>query len=660
MRYRQLQLEFQMDERYTELARNFTKENFRNALIESHADHINLMAKCHHGWSYFPSKVGEMHPGLEFDILGAQIEVAHELGLKTPVYVSCGLDERISRLHPDWHARTKDGEVQGGILSKRYSHVLCINSDYFDFYLSHIEEICENYDIDGLFADIISVRPCYCDVCRKGMKEQGLDVENESDVVAYAESVYIKCAKKLRETLDKYNPKLSLFLNGGHVRRGRSDLARLNTHLEMESLPTGKWGYDHFPLSASYARTLGMDFVGMTAMYHLSWSDIGGFKHPDAMRYEVFLSAACGAGSSIGCGMDASGNIDKATYSLMGKAYSELEKAEPWLKGAKNAADIGVFGVEISQNYYGTSRTFSISQGGENKGDSDAGCARMLLEGHYLFDTVGVDTDISKYKVVILPDEVRLDKTLAEKFKSYVEGGGKILATGKSGLKYGEDTFALNFGVEYAGAPKYEADYIYPEFEIADFEKSAFVMYAGGVSVKENGGTVIANRLNPCFENDWIHFGSRGHAYANYDDAEPGIIAGDDGVYIAWNIFEEYATSGSTISKRIVCHVLDMLLEDKKTISTNLPAQGVVAVADKEDKRIVHLLYAAPVKRGNGVQVIEDVLPIYNTNVELAVDKKISSVAVVPDNKSLEFNQNGNTVTFTVPEFTCHTLIEVK
>ncbi|MBR2477179.1 MAG: beta-galactosidase trimerization domain-containing protein [Clostridia bacterium] len=660
MRYRQLQLEFQMDEKYEHLAKNFTKEKFRQALIDCHADHINLMAKCHHGWSYFPTEVGGMHPNLDFDLLKEELEVAHELGLKAPVYVSCGLDERISQMHHDWHARTKDGEVQGGTLDKRYSHVLCINSDYFDFYLAHVEEICTKYDVDGLFADIISVRPCYCDNCRRGMAEMGLDVENESDVVAYAESVYVRCAKKLRETLDKCRPGLSLFLNGGHVRRGRGDLAKLNTHLELESLPTGKWGYDHFPLSASYARTLGMDVAGMTAMYHLSWSDVGGYKHPDAMRYEVFLSAACGAGSSIGCGMGGNGVIDNATCKLIGKAYAELEKAEPWLKDSKHLADVGVFGAEISQNYYGTSRTFSISQGGENKGDCDAGCVRMLLEGHYLFDSVDADSDLSKYKVIILPDEIRLDERLEKKFNDYVADGGKILASGRSGLCHGEDKFALDFGVEYAGAPKYPEDYILPDFEIRDFENAAFVMYAGGTRIKENGGEIMAKRLNPCFKNEWIHFGSQGHAGPDYNDAEPGIAKGNAGIYIGWNIFEEYATSGSTIAKRIVCHLLDELLGDNKTISTNLPAQGVVAVADQNDRRIVHLLYAAPVKRGNGVQVIEDVLPIYGTDVTLEVDKEISKVTLVPQGEDIPFEQIGNHINFLVPKFTCHQLVCVE
>ena len=35
---------------------------------------------------------------------------------------------------------------------------------------------------------------------------------------------------------------MKIFHNGGHIRRGRRDLIAANTHLEIESLPTGEWG----------------------------------------------------------------------------------------------------------------------------------------------------------------------------------------------------------------------------------------------------------------------------------------------------------------------------------------------------------------------------------------------------------------------------------
>lgn len=43
---------------------------------------ITLFSKCHHGWAYHPSAANDIHPHLEFDLLKAQIEAAHEIGVK--------------------------------------------------------------------------------------------------------------------------------------------------------------------------------------------------------------------------------------------------------------------------------------------------------------------------------------------------------------------------------------------------------------------------------------------------------------------------------------------------------------------------------------------------------------------------------------------------
>ena len=92
------------------------------------------------------------------------------------------------------------------------------------------------------------------------------------------ERTYLNYARRTNEAVHRYMPDLRVFHNGGHITRGRRDLAALNGHLELESLPTGGWGYDHFPLSARYADTLGMDFLGMTGKFHLSWGEFGGLS----------------------------------------------------------------------------------------------------------------------------------------------------------------------------------------------------------------------------------------------------------------------------------------------------------------------------------------------------------------------------------------------
>ena len=79
----------------------------------------------------------------------------------------------------------------------------------------------------------------------------------------------------------------------------------------------------------------------------------------------------------------------------------------------------------------------------------------------------------------------------------------------------------------------------------------------------------------------------------------------------------DYAQSGELHLKQMAIFALDRLLDSAKTLKTNLPAQGIVTLMKQSDRLICHLLYASPVKRGNGIEVIEDIVPIYN--VELAI-----------------------------------------
>ena len=105
MRFRQVHLDFHTSECIDEIGSKFSKEQFQKALKIGHVDSITVFSKCHHGWAYHPSKANEMHPNLKFDLLGAQIEAAHEIGVKTPVYLSAGLDEKTARRHPEWLIR---------------------------------------------------------------------------------------------------------------------------------------------------------------------------------------------------------------------------------------------------------------------------------------------------------------------------------------------------------------------------------------------------------------------------------------------------------------------------------------------------------------------------------------------------------------------------
>ena len=257
MNFRQVHLDFHTSEKIAGIGSKFDKKQFQEALKVGHVNSITIFSKCHHGWAYHPSEKNEIHPGLNFDLLKAQIEAAHEIGVKTPVYLSAGLDEKYAVRHPEYLVRTQEGQTTWvkDFMTPGY-HKFCMNTPYLDYLLAQIKEVCENYDADGIFLDIVGVQPCYCNNCIKTLEAEGKSRKNPADVLDLAERVYANYTKRVRETIDSVKPGLPVFHNGGHIRGGRRDIAKMNTHLELESLPTGGWGYDHFPLSARYVQNL--------------------------------------------------------------------------------------------------------------------------------------------------------------------------------------------------------------------------------------------------------------------------------------------------------------------------------------------------------------------------------------------------------------------
>lgn len=657
MRYRQIHLDFHTSEKIPEIGKHFSKEQFQEALQAGHVNSITLFSKCHHGWAYHPSRANEMHPGLKFDLLGAQIEAAHEIGVKTPVYLSAGLDEKYAVRHRGNLVRNKDESTAWSpdFMSPGY-HKLCMNTPYLEVLLEQIREVCEKYDVDGIFLDIVGVQPCYCERCMNQMLEEGMNPENPADVVNLAERVYLNYTRRVREVVDSVKPGLPVFHNGGHIRRGKRELAYANSHLELESLPTGGWGYDHFPVSASYAQTLDMEFLGMTGKFHLSWGEFGGFKHPHALQYETALSMAFGAKCSIGDQLHPCGEMDMATYSLIGEAYREVEEKEGWLDDMKNTADVAVLGVEVIENYFdGLNFSSGVSS---NIGVADAGCARILLEGKYLFQYVDAQEDFSAYKVLILPDQIILDAILAEKIKAFTAQGGKILASGKSGTN-GLGQFQLDFGCSWKGENIYRPDYCRPEFALKSLKNAAFLMYSQGYRIHPDEGTVLAWRENPYFNRTREHFSSHVHAPNNPEFREAGIVEGKDGIYIGWNIFQEYAEKGCIAAKQIVCAMLERLLPSP-TVKTNLPAQGIITLMEKEGRKILHLLYVSPVKRGENVEIVEDILPVYNIEVEVLCGQDVKNVFLVPQKQKIPFQKITGGIRFCVDRMFCHQMIVIE
>ncbi len=637
MNFRQVHLDFHTSEKISGIGEKFNKKQFQDALIVGHVNSITVFAKCHHGWMYYPSKIGNMHPGLKFDLLKAQIEAAHEIGVKTPVYLSAGLDEQILHIHPEWRLQNKEHWFKN--FSLPGYHLTCFNTPYLDLLLAQIKEVCENYDADGIFLDIVGVRQCCCDSCIKELLKRGMNPNSDEDLTALGEEIYENYYKKVRETIDSVKPGLPVFHNGGHIVQGRRDLANANTHLELESLPTGGWGYDHFPMSARYVQNLDMEYLGMTGKFHTSWGEFGGFKHPNALRYEVALSAAHGAKCSIGDQLSPNGFMDMTTYELIGKAYAELEKKEPWLDNVKPVCDIAILSNE--------------AMSGERLPDAEIGAGRILIEGKYQYSIIDKEVPFDGYKLVILADNIVLDEDTEKRLREFAENGGKILASGKSTVADGK--FSFDFGAEYVGEGEYKPSYIRP---LADNKNSSdFIMYTDYQKIKVTEGKILANVVEPYFNRTAEHFCSHQHTPSSGTVEGAGIVSGRDGIYIAWDIFTDYAQKGEFIAKKTVIDCIDMLLDDDKSLVTNLGSMGVATLMEQKDRYIAHLLYAIPTKRGKDIEIIEDIYPVDGIELAVKVKDKIKRVYLAPQNTDVDFEIENGYVKVKDIKIDCHQMV---
>lgn len=649
MNFRQVNLDFHTSEKIPDIGSRFDRQQFQKALIVGNIDSVTLFAKCHHGWSYHPTSANEMHPNLKFDLLGAQIEAAHEIGVKTTVYLSAGLDDKYARKHREYEVcYTNNRDPKAKNYNVPGFRRLCMNTPYLEYFLEQLKEVCMNYNADSLFLDIAGAVPCYCQNCYEDMIADGKNPDDRSAAIEQAIKVHSRYAQRCREIVDSVKPGLPIFHNGGHVHRGYRNLINLNSHLELESLPTGGYGYEHFPLSARYVQPLGTEYLGMTGKFHESWGEFGGFKHPNALRYETCLMISNGAKCSIGDQLHPLGEMDMATYHMIGKAYGEVKQKEAWLDHVTPIADIAVFSYEA---YALKEFTFH--------NDTDIGICRILHEGKYLYDVIDAESDLSGYRVLILPDRVRISADLKKKIDIFLQNGGKILATGKSGLYESLDQFAFDFGVEYVSESSFQPNYLHPMFEISDLYDSAYVLYSPAEITELKDGRMLAKQEQPYFNRTVEHFCSHLHAPDSGLCAGPGMVEGKNGIYIAWQVFSEYADKGSIILKRIIQFALDRLLGDHKTLCTNLGAQGIVTLMQQKEKHryVNHLLYAVPVKRGKNVEVIEDILPVYQTTVELRVPERINRVYLAPQNISVPYIQKEDRIAFTVDKIECHQMV---
>jgi hypothetical protein len=655
LRFRQIHLDFHTSPLIPDVGAEFDAEEFARTMEEAAVDSVTVFGKCHHGMCYYPTKVGKVHPSLTFDLMGQQIEALHRRGIRAPIYLTCVWDNYMAEQHPDWQQRNRKGELVGAKPGEAGWRWICLNSPYLDYQEAQTKELLENYEVDGFFYDIVfqandlagrEDQGCCCDYCLASMRRLNLNPEDNDDQRKHAKIIIEKFMSRLSGLARAHKPDVTLFYNG-RVRQGIGQETQWMSHVEIEALPTGGWGYAYYPFWVRYARCLNMPTMGMTGRFHRSWADFGGLKSPSALRFECGAMLANGSVCSIGDQLHPRGKPYPAVYQVIGEAYRDVAAKEPWCQGAEPVTEIALVLLH-KENFK------------QMRNDSDEGAAKMLLELHHQFDILDAEADWSGYRALVIADRGAPSPEVSARLRDYLQKGGKLLFSHRALLDpdAGEFCNADLLGVHCVGPFAWSPSFfrLRPEFagDVRDFE---WVLMGSGMQVRPDAQTqTLADALSSYFNRTGEHFTS--HSYSPHDQPSgaPAVTHHNGVVYLYGTFFGDYQSQGDTVYRKVVGNALDLLLPDRLLV-TDAPPTTEATVMRQGDRHIVHLVNYHPNRRGAHVEVIEETVPLRDVTIGLRLPAPPSAVYSAPDRSPLACDYRDGVARVVVPIVREHAMV---
>jgi hypothetical protein len=656
LRQRQVHLDFHTSPHIPDVGVDFDARAFAEQMQQAHVNSVTVFAKCHHGQLYYETAHPAHHPGLKpgLDLTGQQVEALHALGIRAPIYISVLLDEFAANTHPEWIARNEDGSNVGAQPLQAGWRIMDMTGPYQEYLVEQVQEILERFKpVDGVFFDICFDVQSFSRDALAAMLKRKLDPADADDRRRFAHDVTQAYMKRFHKMTLASAPKATVYFNSRPLMGLPEDL-RAMTHVEIEALPTGGWGYMYFPKNVRYARTFGRPYMGMTARFHKSWADFGGLKPFAALKYEVCQMLAHGAQCSIGDQLHPRGRLDKAAYDLIGSVYEYAEACEPWTQNAQPLTQVGLFMADVDNTTYR-----------EEPGGTNDGATRMLTQLKVQFDVVDAATDLRRYEVLILPDAVSMGAALAAKLQDFVARGGRLLLSGRSGLGADLQPALPEMGVQVEGDSPYQTTYL--RFGAAVSEgvpATDHVMYERGLRMTPAAGAqTLAKVVEPYFDRTYQHFSSHAQTPPMKNASRyAAAIRNGNIITLAYPIFKAYARHANLPYRMLVDNCLKLLLPNR-LVQVSGPSTMEVTVMrcpGRKPATIVHLLQFVAERRTDVLDLVEDIVPLYNVPLAVRTDTAPSRVYLAPSGADVPFEYAEGMVKLVIPVIEGHQMVVVE
>ncbi|MEI6337550.1 MAG: hypothetical protein WCQ57_03080 [Verrucomicrobiota bacterium] len=630
--HRQIHLDFHTPAGVT-VGDKFNATEFIDTLEAAKVNSIAVFAKCHHGYSYFDTKIGTRHPGLGFDLLGQMVTEAAKRRMPVLAYFSLNVDEVFAAAHPEYVAQFRDAKpVDTQILqdgAELYWRWLCPNRGSWleSFFFPHVEECLRLHPVDGIFIDMAGYLPgsCFCDDCQRLMNGLGIDPNDDTAHQQFNSATHDRFARELRRRMDAIRPGLRLEI-GCYNAFGEATKAKgVVSDFYAETLAF-QTGWLAFPLLGRYLSNTGVPVMGITGRFLKNWGDFGTVVSSAQMKYQVATHLMVGASSCIGDHLHCNGALEKAVYQTIGEAYTFLEARQAWCVGMQRLRDAAILipdGVENAAMVAAKGSSVSLF-------DTLYGAVKFFTEEHIQWDVVDASMDWSDLRTLVVATAPANEAALG-KLEVFAANGGSLFVDPNAILTTA--SFAARWhaflGIKSAKQGEHPGTYYTASGRMAKgLPEMAHYVHAPGLELTPaTGSKVLARMKTPPFVRSRVHFYGHFHG-PDILDAGAALISSQDGRVLtsAQPLLAAYLQTGYHAHRTLLSNVFEKLLP-KRLLRTDAPGQLEITLGKKDGKLVLQMLpFIADRRDRNSFESLNEPIPIGGFSITLADDPAIGKI----------------------------------
>jgi len=673
-------------------------DDYFENIARTGAECLIFQAKNAHGNCLYPTKVGVANQAMGGgDIFGDVCRRAKRIGLQFIAYYNVILSFELAKTHPEWQQVDQDGDR---LLFEHYPSMCMSNDEFTRHVCDQMEEIAQGYDIDGFFLDLqyFDDRGCYCESCqRKFGSRYGYALSPANLVTARTRLDFVNFKVAMREQFmravqvqcDNAKPGLAWMWNGAG---NPSFTARsLDQHATLMSGEAHPPEYLNADLRAGFMQATGAPFVLMMPESQGSWGD---WTVTTVATLKGLSALAIARGGALNvdhvpypCG-DYAGRVAPPVWDATAETLAWVKEREPWSVGKQ---PVHICGCPISETNIKLSQALSGLPGTTYWDDHSATIAslhQLLSELHLplgFFHEEDAPSKMHDYELVVLPNLLHISDTFAHELRTYVERGGRLLATYQTSLLDAEGNrlpdFSLAdlFGVDFEADSPYSVSYLDqldPCFQgtvpdmpllLKDFDRGDNPSNHALYCRLRPGARALGHLTDPEIESDFEsgHFIYHQHSPPGTRTNYPAIVINHYGqgrvAFLPVPFLRAFRSSSpargrSPFLKEVFRILLEEQLDISKKIRVSAPSSIKVMVMQDEEGWLLHLIHIQKESDSMFLEAFERFGPM-----EIWVDPgwPVLSVTDCLSGRFLAHRPDRGGVRFAVPSVTDHVIVRI-